>query len=376
MKKQAVILITLLLSTILILINCAPTVPTDRVWQPWIRTLNSDIQISTDSKLHIQITGKTNPLLGNEELLQTELEKNLQYLLERRGFKIDMENPDLFVILQYKTGSAERLKTSSALQSKYGSINYSYSETGVGASTGLGVSIARFISSLSSQSQTLAITSTETVTSYNHVLSLEILNKDKAIIWKGESAWDSNFLNIEMDIKPAIQLIVSALPSNPESFPEVPEIKSGYEKNYYAIVCKGNWFSCPALPYRIFFSEPLIGSTYQSNLLTFPYAVSNPHAMAAYIDLIQTAEYALPLGSRNYSNPLLTLLWNNVQLGGQYYLGSDNNPIKVLINLRGSKSGYIVDKCWIANDEEYENFENMLAEWRYALIDFYDVYVH
>ena len=57
-------------------------------------------------------------------------------------------------------------------------------------------------------------------------------------------------------------------------------------------------------------------------------------ALSAYIDLIQTAEYALPQGKEKNTNPLDRDIWSKVQLGGIYYLGNDDIPRKILINLK------------------------------------------
>ena len=359
----------LLLIATLCFNGCATT-PDVRIWQPWIRTLSSESSIPLNSKLNIKVQGDTYPLLGNENLLENEIEKNLEYLLERRGYKIVSENPDFFVILKYKTERRDKLNSSSLFFSSNNSVFASSTVSGACATSGLGVSIARAVSALSTQSKVLAQNKTEILKSYTHIISIEILDKNKNIVWQGVSTWDSLNLNLQTDIKPSIQLILSGLPTNYETVPQVPEVKKGKENNFYKLICKGYWFSCPALPYKISFSSV------ESDDRDIPYSVENPQAFSAYTDLIQTAEYALPLGTKDYSDPLNRSLWSKVQLGGKYYLGTDKKLIKVLIKLKGERSGYIIDKCWIATDEEFKNFENLLMKWKKALTDYYDIYIH
>ena len=102
--------------------------------------------------------------------------------------------------------------------------------------------------------------------------------------------------------------------------------------------------------------------------------VDNPEALEAYMDLILTAEYALPIGNRNYKNPLEKSNWAKVQLGGIYYLGEDNLPVNILITLRGESKGYCVENCKIVSVDEYLRYEDKLLEWQQAVSKMYDVY--
>jgi len=102
--------------------------------------------------------------------------------------------------------------------------------------------------------------------------------------------------------------------------------------------------------------------------------VDNPEALESYMNLILTAEYALPIGNRNYKNPLEKSNWAKVQLGGIYYLGEDNLPVNILITLRGESKGYCVENCKIVSVDEYLRYEDKLLEWQQAVSKMYDVY--
>jgi len=351
-----------------VLTGCATT-PSIQIWQPWTRILNSKTSIPLNSKIKIIVEGDSKPLLGNDLLLQNDIKENLKYLLERRGYKIVTEDFQFLLILKYKTERHDKIKSSSFMYSSTDNSSALLSTSGSLTSLGLGVSIAQTISALSNKSKAISQNISETVKSYIHTISIEIFDVGNELIWQGASTWDTPNINLQTDIKPSIQIIVSNLPENKENLPSVSIIKKGKDKNYYNLVCKDKWFSCPALPYKITFSS----NDSQSIDYGIPESINDPSALAAYVDLMQTAEYVLPLGMKNYENPLNNSLWSKIQLGGIYQL-SNEKQIKILIKLKGEKNGYLVDKCWIATDEEFTEFENKLNNWRNSLIDYYDVY--
>jgi len=366
MKKNAFTIYLVITGLLIILTGCAIT-PSVQIWQPWTRILESNYSIPLNSKVKIVVEGETKPLLGEDVFLQNDIKEKLKYLLERRGYNIVSDNSQFTLILKYKTERHDKLNSSSLIYSSNDNASALLSTSGSLASLGLGVSIAQTISAISNKSNVMSQNITETVKSYTHTISIEIFNDGNELVWQGESSWDSSNINLQTDIQPSIQLIISNLPENEENLPFISQVKKGKENNYYNLICEDRWFSCPALPYRITFSSR---KRIDNNI---PMSINNPNALPAYIDLIQTAEYALPLGLKDYSNPLNKSLWSKVQLGGKYKLSS-NKQQKILIKLKGEKSGYLVDKCWIASDEEFAEFENHLNKWRNSLIDYYDVY--
>jgi len=349
----------------LILISCAVT-PTNRIWQPWTRIFKVTNPIPLNSKININVEGVTSPLLGEDIFLRQSIKEELTNLLERRGFIIGSDSPQFNLTLRYRTERHDNLYSSSTSYAfNYlgnAMLGYYYNDN----SSGLGVSIAQALIALSLSSSTVAQSQTTNVKSYTHTISVEITNNEKKLVWQGESSWDSSNLDLQTDIKTSIQLLICNLPDNNETLPVISLLKSGKELNYFKIMCKDRRFSCPALPYTISF-----GVLHFSSVL--PTEIHNPKALPAYIDLIQTAEYSLPLGSTDYTDPLLNSLWKKVELGGEYRL-NNKKSIKILIKLLGKTEGYEVDKCWIATDEEYDTFQNDLEKWRNALIEYYDVY--
>ena len=369
MKKSKTLVIFLGIIVVILFTGCATT-PSVQIWQPWTRILESNATIPQKSKIKITVEGTTYPLLGNNVLLQKEIKQKMIYLLERRGYKIVNNDFDFSLNLAYKTDRFDKVTSSSLMYSSTDNASVLLSTSGSLTSLGLGVSIAQTISALSNKSSVISQNISETVKSYTHTISIEIENTSKELIWQGESTWDSPNINLQTDITSAIQLIVSNLPDSKENLPMVSTIKKGKENNYFNLICKDKWFSCPALPYKITFS-PVVSSSSASIDYSIPSSINNPSVLAAYVDLLQTAEYVLPLGIKK--NPLNRSLWSKIQLGSIYKLTNDKQ-IRILIILNGEKNGYVVNKCWIATDEEFTEFEKKLSNWRDALIDYYDVY--
>jgi hypothetical protein len=356
----------------MMILGCA-TVPSLRVPQPWIRSLKSSQPINTISKLKIDLSGSTVPLLGNEQLTADRIREKLSYLLKRRGFSIDISSPEYVVALLYKTERSDKFRLSSAVASTNVQAYAIVTSSGAGATSGLGVSIARAVSALATRSTTVSEQSAEQMLSYTHTISIEFRNRDGLVVWKGESTWDSDELNLINRIVPAIQLILSDLPSDRATKPEIPEVKGSHVLNYYRLECEDTWFTCPALPYRILFDTRRASAEQKSSI---PRSVENPHALAAYVDLIQTAEYALPDGDeKDWKDPIKVSLWKRATLGGQYLLGPSKKPVNILIKLTGKTDGYYIDECKIASDEEFGKLSAQFSKWRQALQDYYDVYV-
>ncbi|MCB5286911.1 MAG: hypothetical protein LHW64_03810 [Candidatus Cloacimonetes bacterium] len=56
---------------------------------------------------------------------------------------------------------------------------------------------------------------------------------------------------------------------------------------------------------------------------------------------------------------------------GRYYLGQDEAPVNVVINLKGTSHCYMVDKCRLVSDESYQQYLDKYNAWKLALVDYY-----
>ena len=351
--------------SVVLFFSCA-TVPTHQAWRPWTRTLESD-DIPLGARLRTTVSGETDPLLGDDELTAGEIEKIADDLLGRRGFTVDDSDPEYDLRVSYYTERKDKLFSMSTASYRSTSLVISASESG--ARSGLWVALARAVGIAFLKSETSASQTSETSVFYTHAVSAEMHNGDGHVVWKGESTWDTWNLDIIADIVPALQLILSDLPCDSSARPAGPEVKLTHAVNYFQLECEGNWFSCPALPFRIRFDPPM--SVKEPDDLR---SVKNPEALAAYVDVIQTAEYALPQGDKNWGDPIRPDLWKRVLLGGQYNLEPHGRPVSVLIKLLGESRGYKIEKCWVASVDEWADFRVKMSEWRKALEDYYDVF--
>ncbi|MGA9116117.1 MAG: hypothetical protein WB626_05025 [Bacteroidota bacterium] len=355
----------------LIIWACA-TVPTLRVPQPWIRSLKSEQAIRLPATVKVEVSGTTAPLLGNEQLAAREIREILSYLMTRRGFSIQSGPSDYVVQLLYKTERSDKFRFSSSVASTNTGMYAIATSSGAGATSGLGVSIARAVSAVASRSATVSAQTAQQVVSYTHTLAIELRGPAGDLLWKGESAWDSDQLDLIREIIPAIQLVLSDLPMDNLTHPKVGRLKESHAVNFYKRECEGRWFTCPALPYRIMFADP----TWFVRATRVPEYVGDEFALAAYVDLVQTAEYALPSGDTNdWKDPTKLSLWEEVSLGGQYLLGGDPQPVNILIELRGQSDGYLIWECKVASDEEFNDFSARFSKWREVLRDYYDWYL-
>ncbi len=360
----------LLVFTLALLCGCAAKVPVIRAWQPWIRIVESPSSIQAGTMFAIHVDGETTPLPDGDALLQRELAREIETLLSRRGYGTSGIESDYRLQVLYRTERSDKLNVVSNVRS----VNYALLATGSNssseASTGLGVSLARSLAALSLVS---ANTSRQNVTetkTFIHSISIVVIDNAGAEVWTGESTWDSPELDLLTEVSLAFQLLLSGLPSDASIRPAVPEVKGTHTANHYKLACLNRWFACPALPYRIAFSFQIY------DLFDgIPKDIRNPEALPAYLDLIQTAEYALPQGTEDWDDPLRMKLWSKVLLGGQYLMGPEQKPIYVLVRLTGHREGYLVEECWLATPDEFAAFEGQLSNWRDRLESYYDVFV-
>lgn len=354
----------------LLIISCATT-PQQRVLRPWIRTSRSGDEIKIGSSIKIEVIGQAQPLLGNDELTGNQIRDQLATLLRRRGFGIDSIAYDEMMKFSYKTEKVNEFEIESSLQSFQGSANAMASGSAAGSLYGLGVSIAQAIAYNAYQSSNSLRQSIKKSSAFNHTISAEIYNRDNKLVWKGESTWNSNDPDILNRLTPTIRLILSSLPSDIALTPQVPEVEPSRANDYYNLELGNHWFSCPALPYRILFPTDPVEYSYESPP---SYIIDNQNAMAAYLDLAISAEYALPQGDNNWDYPLDESLWKKVVLAGKYRLRSSGEICYAFISLSGLKEGYNVEKCWRGTIADYAKYESDLLRWQNSIRNYYNMY--
>ena len=341
-----------------------------KVWRPWTRVIETDVSIPINSSIFISVEGNSKSLFSKNTLLDQKITDKLGYFLERRGYKIVKENYDYKMKMKYRTERHDKMVSSSYLNSNNSNVNANFNSSGTMSAYGLSAAVAQSISAMASRSSVTSLNTTKTIKAYTHTLTIEIIDKNDGIVWNGESTWDSQNINFHSESNLPIQLLVVNLPKDTEEIPTFIPIDSKKVNNYYTLKAKFSWFSSPAIPYNIQFED----YPYMGYATKVPATIRQSKALYAYVDLLQTSEEALPMGLGSYKNPLYRGLWSKVLVGGRYKNSKTGEVIKILIKLSGDTYGYTVDKCWIANEPEYSDYENKMKIWKKALYDYYDVY--
>ena len=366
MKRFFIGVISLVLLSLLVA-SCAK-VPEYGVWRPWRRSLQSNAELPVAGAVETRVTGTTEPLLEDEHLLSESIRLTLNALLERRGYSAVDSAGDFLMKLVYETNEREytQLETYSS-----GMMGFSSTYEGVfGAyqsSWGQGVEIAR----LAARSIALLSTSDASVvrsaSGFRHVLAMLLLDGEGDLLWKGEARWVSSSPEIRRGLVTAAQLLLSEFPMHADDAPIVRKLKETHVDAYLKTECIGKEFACPALPSPIYFRE------LSSNLHIDDF-ISDDTALPAIVDLIQTAEFSLPVGRGRYDEPLEPDLWTHAMLGGEYRFSAESAPIKILVKLKGKTTGYAIEDAWVATAEEWKKFKWELENWRTAVAAYFDMY--
>lgn len=357
---------TFLFSITIILFSSCATTPVVQVPQPWTRTFGNPQSIEESTTLFINVNGEEKHLLLDNALLDGSIYKGIESQLLRRDFEItkNEQNADYILNISYFSKDVQVMRTEVQTYQSSSQYNYSGTSTGILAALAVGAQASRTSTSNKAESSTH--------TAYRHTVGFSINNLDNELIWTGESTWESGSPDITSRISTVSQILLSNLPGYGEVTPRVPAVNPEKEENYYKLYVEDRNFVGPALPYTINFERSAEDSRSLSQNLTIR-GVSDPRISRAVIDLIQTAEFAVPRDP-NYENPISTTQWNRVNLGGSYYIGDDNQPTNILIELRGSRDGYTIRNASKASQSEYSAFLSDLEKWQNALIEYYNVF--
>jgi hypothetical protein len=349
-------------------------------WRPWTRTLAAHTPpLPADATVDIKVAGTTEPLRGSEVLFQDRLAAKCRDALSRHGISTVDHEGSYHALLQYHTTRHETLAMTSTTTSNSSSGTAVSAAVGAGAGASayggaVGASIAEIVSRAFTANSTTARTAVSSAPSYSHALALEVQSSSGEVVWKGDANWESGTVDLAVGGDVALQLLVSDLKSESKTVTRADEIKGTHVLNYYRLYCADPVFGCPGLPYQIAFEQ----------VRSVPGDIKDGYAVAAYLDLVQHAEIALPMGRGKaaWSDPLDQTLWSDVELGGRYVLGPGQKPVAVLVQLTTSSmrlpggTCYLVSGAHVATEEEYAKFEGDLGEWRAMLERYLDVTVH
>lgn len=321
--------------------------------RPWLRTLGSSSMLSVGSSVSVQVTGLTSTLLGDEEILQKKLKKSLIGLLERRGFTHIDSDADFLMTMKYKSDKADEF-TSKPIPSSLSVFDINTSDL---STQSYGVRSAIDIRNMIKRSRDITNSNQTNLGAFYHSLSLDIKDSDYECIWKGEATWWSEDVDICRQVVPVMQTLLACFPSNSKDIVRVEAIRAIHADVYYRLKCQNQLFMCPALPFYVYFPS------YSKNDFSIPSSINNQDALAAFVDLIHTAENAVPTGKVYYKDPLNPSAWRSVLLLRKYYLNRTNTPVNVMIKLTLETDGYHVRKCWLAKDKEFDKYYKNQRTW-------------
>ncbi|MCH8569106.1 MAG: hypothetical protein LAT67_12605 [Balneolales bacterium] len=368
---------TILITLSAIFIYSCATTPVVQVPQPWTRSMGDPQLIEHNTTIYLNIIGNEEHLLLDNSLVDRKIYKIIENQLMRRNFTItdNEQEADYLMVVNYSSRDVEVMRTSVGTTQRSSQVNYSQTGTGVLAALAVGAQ--------STQSQATSRVESRTHTAYRHTLGLSISSLEGEMIWTGESTWESGAVDILRRIQPVSQILISNLPGYAEMIPRVPAVRQNKEQNYYRLYIRGNRFFGPALPYSINFEglsssgsgAIFVGSSTQRSASQSGdlRSVSDTRILNAVIDLIQTAEYAVP-HSPEYDDPFYSQQWSRVNIGGRYFIGDDTEPSNILVELRGSREGYTIRNASLVHESTYNEFLVELEKWQKALSEFYNVF--
>lgn len=368
-EKQMKRTLIYLILFVLVLISGCSVLPNKSIKLPWNRIHESNQEIALNSKMMIEVSGNTLPLLGNESLTQLKIKQLAEGLMERRGFIFDNSDYKYKMKILYNTIKNEKYINIQSSSINSGFNNYealSYNRYG------LGTTIASSIRNTNNFLLSSTTNMNFNITQYTHTYAIEIYDNSNELIWKAETDWDSSNLDILAQSVNQLQILFSHLPNSNKPI-RVKSLKESKFKAYFGQFINNKTFSCPALPYQILFKT--VYSQNPDANINLIINTGSEKAMFAFIDLLQTAEFCLPNSKEDkWVNPHDERNWHNIILGGKYILDKSNQKINVLIELYSDSNGYNVKRCRIVSDNDFAEYENKIEKWKTALQNFYDFY--
>ncbi len=360
------------LFVLLFVIGCAQ-VPKP-IGRPWKRTLSAK-EIIPGSSMSLSSECLSTPIIGSHSLEEGEVLGITSDLLERRGFIITDKNPRYKMKIVYQTDHDQKDVNSTSCY--YDQMTGTYSTNN--NSFGFGVQLAQSVYLIRAQSQKTTISTDYSTDRYTHYLACEIYTSDNELVWKNDTFVETGSVDILGALTPIVQIAFSDLPSTRLVVPHVRKLKRYRFDDFAKLFLNSRKFMCPALPNLISFqiNDTRNQSNFETyvNNVTYP-GISDPTAILAFIDLLETAEFAIPKGSKeDWADPTEASIWASAVLIGRYYLGNNTTPVNVVIELKGTSDQYLVESCRIVSDNEYASYQSMYDSWMETLSMYFQFYV-
>lgn len=352
----------------LVICSCAQ-VPRN-VNRPWNRSLSENpIQIEIGSKVSVIVKSIETPLLGSDELINNEIGEKVRDLMERRGFFITDANPEYTMSVLYRTIQKAKNTTFTHNENRSNMFAASYaSNYGVLLASSMASTLAGSVSNT-----THSVQMEQTV--YQHTIGIEIFAASGREVWHYDTLTENGSVDILEVYTPLLQIALSGLPSSHKVIPRVKRLRPERFADFASMNLLSGNYMCPALPNYISFTKYRNYNSSQSRYSGFVLPnVENREATLAYLDLIETAEYAIPK-KKNWKWTLDSSIFSEVSLIGRYYLGNDTTPVNVFIELKGTPSSYIISRARLINDNDYAVLTKVYVDWVNSLKNYFNFYV-
>lgn len=363
MKKYFIIIVVTL-----VLCSCAQLPRT--VYRPWNRTLSENpIPIEIGSKVSVNVKSIETPLLGSDELINNEIGEKVKDLMERRGFFITDANPEYTMSVLYRTFQKTKNTTFTNNENSSDMFAASYvNNYGVLLANTMASTLAGSVSST-----THSVQMEQTV--YQHTICIEIFSANGKEVWRYDTLSENGSVDILEVYTPLLQIALSGLPSSHKVIPRVKKLRPDKFADFASMNLLSGNYMCPALPNYISFKGDRHYDSRKSRDSGFELPnVENKEATLAYLDLIETAEYAIPK-KENGKWTLDSKIFSEVSLIGRYYLGNDTTPVNVFIELKGTPSSYVIRRARLINDNDYAALTKVYVDWVNSLKNYFNFYV-
>lgn len=360
---------------------CTPTPPPLRLSSPWLRADLDRGGVPAGSLVSVKVAGTRATLPGQPDFANAEMAEKVKSALERRGYRIGAADATVEMSLSYRTERHDYSASYSSVRTSNTNSTFYQSRSTQHASPAVAIaSLVSAFASLSNQSTAVSNWS-EARKFYAHDVSICARDRQGALLWQSESTWDSDSVDISDEIDAFIAKSMTSLPRVEGHLVRVPMLADQRATDYYRTYCSGNWFSSPALPYRITFAGAskrvelnTINLWSDSRIVTTTRS-SAWRALPLYLDLVTHAEDALPIGAKaDEVSVTSAAAWSIVLIGNRYTTGRDAAPVNVLMRLVAQPDGYVITDCHTVSDSQYAKYTEMLAEWQDRVRSYWNFY--
>lgn len=364
MKKYIFILFPL---TIIFSCTSTPSIPEVSINKPW-EYIGTTEHFIPSSSLSVVVESDFPFSDGDNQLINSDIRNDIEQYFHRKGYAIDPTDGGT-ISIDVTIKEVEKSYTNFYSSTSNFSMNYnSLQSIGVLASNIYTAHQANILQSNFSGNSTRL--SASDITVFRYYITIEYQNPLGEKLFEGYSTWDSEILSPVNSLSTQLISMLSIFPAQID-YVTIPEIRDTHVGIFYELEIYKRMFICPALPHPVYFTPPFTteGSSVPYNRLESEYTALGPVLLAVY-DLISNSEAALPLYHREDLSIIDADLWREIRLGGQYFIGDSEEPVYLLVDLKGEEYGYRISSINLVTEDNYNEYLHSLDNWIIELRDY------